>query len=141
MIRTLGKVFEMFKVHKRFTISLLELHDILPNESGLVNKIEFSKILNEIIPKLIKSTAKLYSHFLARSLSTKGTKHNLNASSPKWCILIMRHTFSNSFIKSTHPRTLDMKLWDSVYKLWFQFKIVAIGFQSRMQNGREVLIG
>jgi len=36
------KVFEEFKVPpKWFTRFLLELHDILPNESGLMNWIEF----------------------------------------------------------------------------------------------------
>ena len=43
MMRTLDKeVFEAFKVSlKPFTRFLLELHDVLPNESGLMNWIEF----------------------------------------------------------------------------------------------------
>ena len=43
MIRILNKeVFEAFKVPpKRFTRFLLELHNVLPNESGLMNWIEF----------------------------------------------------------------------------------------------------
>ena len=43
MIRTLDKeVFEAFKVPpKRFTRFLLELYDIFPNESVLMNGIEF----------------------------------------------------------------------------------------------------
>ena len=42
MMRTPDKVvFEAFKVSpKRFTRFLLELHDIFPNESGLMNWIE-----------------------------------------------------------------------------------------------------
>ena len=54
MMRILGKkVFETFKVPpKRFTNILLELHDILPNESDLVNKIEFlQESLDEIISR------------------------------------------------------------------------------------------
>jgi len=43
MMRTLGKeVFETFKVPpERFARFLLELHDILPNKSGLVDRVEF----------------------------------------------------------------------------------------------------
>ena len=43
MMRTLDKeVFEAFKIpSKWFTRLLLELHDVFPNESGLVNWIEF----------------------------------------------------------------------------------------------------
>ena len=43
MMRTLDKeVFKTFKVPpKWFTRFLLELHDVLPNESGLMNWIEF----------------------------------------------------------------------------------------------------
>ena len=43
MMRTLGKkVFEAFKMpSKQFTRFLLELHDVLSNESGLMNWIEF----------------------------------------------------------------------------------------------------
>jgi len=54
MMRALGKeVFEMFKVPpKWFTKFFLELHDILPNESGIVDRIEFfQENLNEIIPR------------------------------------------------------------------------------------------
>jgi len=51
MIRTLDKEdFEAFKVPpKRFTRFLFELHDVLPNESGLMNWIEFLQELDEII--------------------------------------------------------------------------------------------
>ena len=54
MMRTLDKeVFEAFKVApKYFTRFLLELHDVLPNESGLVNLIEFlQEDLDETIPR------------------------------------------------------------------------------------------
>ena len=54
MTRTLDKeVFEVFKVPpKRFTRFLLELHDIFPNESGLVDWIEFlQEDLDETIPR------------------------------------------------------------------------------------------
>jgi len=54
MMRTLGKeIFETFKVSpKWFTSFFLELHDILPNESDLVHKIEFfQEGLDEIIPR------------------------------------------------------------------------------------------
>jgi len=53
-MRTLGKeVVETFKVPlKWFTSFLLELHDILSNESGLVNGIEFlQEGLDKIIPR------------------------------------------------------------------------------------------
>ena len=53
MMRTLDKeVFEAFKVPpKWFTRFLLELHDVLPNESGLMNWIEFlQEDLDETIP-------------------------------------------------------------------------------------------
>jgi len=53
MMRPLGKEdFEMFKVPpKLFTRFMLELHDILLNESGLADKIEFlQENLDEIIP-------------------------------------------------------------------------------------------
>ena len=52
MMRTLDKkVFETFKVPpKLFTKFFLELHDILPNERGLVDRIKFlQENLNEII--------------------------------------------------------------------------------------------
>jgi len=52
MMRTLNnEVFEAFKVlPKWFTRFLLELLDVLPNESGLMNWIEFlQENLNEII--------------------------------------------------------------------------------------------
>jgi len=54
MTRTLDKeVFEAFKIPpKRFTRLLLELHDVLSNDSGLVNWIEFlQEDLDEIIPR------------------------------------------------------------------------------------------
>ena len=54
MMRTLDKgVFEEFKVPpKRFTRFLLELHDVLPNESSLVNWVEFlQKDLDETISR------------------------------------------------------------------------------------------
>ena len=54
MMRTLDKeVFEAFKVFsKRFTRFLLELHDVLSNESGLMNWIEFlQEDLDETIPR------------------------------------------------------------------------------------------
>ena len=54
MMRTLDKeVFEVFKVPpKWFTRFILELHDVLPNESGLMNWIEFlQEDLAETIPK------------------------------------------------------------------------------------------
>ena len=52
MMRTLDKeVFKAFKIPpKRFTRFLLDLHGVLPNESGLVNWIEFlQENLDEII--------------------------------------------------------------------------------------------
>ena len=54
MMRTLDKeVFKTFKVPpKRFTRFLLELHDVFPNESDLVNWIEFlQEDLDETIPE------------------------------------------------------------------------------------------
>ena len=53
MMRTLDKeVFKAFKVPpEQFTRFLLELHDGLPNESGLMNWIEFlQENLDETIP-------------------------------------------------------------------------------------------
>ena len=53
MMRTLDKeVFEVFKVpSKRFTRFLLELHDVLPNEKGLMDWREFlQEDLDETIP-------------------------------------------------------------------------------------------
>ena len=53
MMRTLdNEVFEAFKIPpKRFTRFLLELHDVFPNESGLINWIEFlQEDLDETIP-------------------------------------------------------------------------------------------
>ena len=53
MMRTLDKeVFKAFKVPlKWFTRFLLELHDVFPNERGLVNWIEFlQEDLDETIP-------------------------------------------------------------------------------------------
>ena len=53
MMRILDKeVFEAFKVPpKRFTRFFLELHDVLPNKSGLMNWIEFlQEDLGETIP-------------------------------------------------------------------------------------------
>ena len=48
----LKEVFEAFKVPpKRFTRFLLGLHDVFPNESGLVDWIEFlQEDLDETIP-------------------------------------------------------------------------------------------
>jgi len=54
MMRTLGKeVLETFKVSpKLFTRFLLELHDVLPNESGSVDMVEFlQEGLDKIIPR------------------------------------------------------------------------------------------
>jgi len=54
MMRTLDKeVFEAFKVPpKWFTSFLLELHDVLPNASALVNWIEFlQEDFDETIPR------------------------------------------------------------------------------------------
>ena len=53
MMRILGKVFEIFKVApKRFTRFLLELHDVHPNESDFVNRVEFlQEDLDEIISR------------------------------------------------------------------------------------------
>ena len=65
MMRTLDKeVFDMFKIPpKRFTNFLLELHDILPNESVLMNRIEFlQEGLNESSQEVMELTAKLYSY-------------------------------------------------------------------------------
>ena len=62
MMRTLDKeVFEAFKVPpKRFTRFLLELHDVFPNESVLMNWIEFlQEDLDETSQYVIKSAAKL----------------------------------------------------------------------------------
>ena len=56
MMKTLGKeIFETFKVPpKWFTNFLLELYDILANENGLVNKIEFlQEGFDEIIPRSV----------------------------------------------------------------------------------------
>ena len=53
MMRTLDKEdFETFKVPpKWFFRFLLELHDVFPNESGLINWIEFlQEDLDETIP-------------------------------------------------------------------------------------------
>ena len=53
MMKSLDKeVFEAFKVPlKWFTRFLLELHDVLPNESALLNWIEFlQEDLDETIP-------------------------------------------------------------------------------------------
>ena len=53
MMRTLDKeLFEAFKLPpKWFTRFLLELHNVLPNESGLMNMIEFlQEVLDETIP-------------------------------------------------------------------------------------------
>ena len=53
MMRTLDKeVFEAFKIPpKWFTRFLLELHDVFPDESGLMNWIEFlQEDLDETIP-------------------------------------------------------------------------------------------
>jgi len=53
-MRTLDKeVFEAFKIpSKWFTRFLFELHDVLPNESGIVNWVEFlQEDLDEIIPQ------------------------------------------------------------------------------------------
>ena len=53
MMRTLDKeVFEAFKIPpKQFTRLLPELHDVFPNESGLMNCIEFlQENLDETIP-------------------------------------------------------------------------------------------
>ena len=53
MMRTLdNEVFEAFKVpSKRFTRFLLELHDVLSNEIGLMKWIEFlQEDLDETIP-------------------------------------------------------------------------------------------
>jgi len=54
MMRTLdNEVFETFKVSpKRFTRFLLELYDILPNESNFMDMIEFfQETPDEIIPR------------------------------------------------------------------------------------------
>ena len=54
MMRILDKeVFEVFKVPpKQFTRFFLELHDVLPNERGLMNWIEFlQEDLDETIPR------------------------------------------------------------------------------------------
>ena len=54
MMRTLDKeVFKAFKVPpKQFTRFLLELRDVLPKESGLMNWIEFlQEDLDETIPR------------------------------------------------------------------------------------------
>ena len=62
MMRTLDKeVFEAFKVPpKRFTRFLFKLHDVFPNESGLVDWIEFlQEDLDETIPDVIEPAAKL----------------------------------------------------------------------------------
>ena len=62
MMRTLDKeVFEAFKVPpKWFTRFLLELHDVLPNESGLMNWIEFlQEDLDETSHYVIEPTTKL----------------------------------------------------------------------------------
>ena len=58
MMRTLNKeVFKAFKVPpKRFTRFLLELYDVLLNESGLMNWIELlQEDLDETIPRCDKA--------------------------------------------------------------------------------------
>ena len=59
MMRTLDKeVFKAFKVPpKRFIRFLLELHDLLPNESGLMNWIEF--LQEDLTQDVIELAAKL----------------------------------------------------------------------------------
>jgi len=62
MMRTLDKeVFKAFKVPpKWFTRFLLELHDVLPNESGLMNWIEFlQEDLDKSSQDVIEPAAKL----------------------------------------------------------------------------------
>ena len=84
-MRTLNKVFEAFKIPpKWFTRFLLELHNVLSNDSGLVNWIKFlQEDLNEIIPCVIEPTTKLYNHFLVKSLRANGTNLNLITSSAR----------------------------------------------------------
>ena len=58
MMGTLDKeVFETFKIlSKWFTRFLLEMHDVLFNDSGLVNWIEFlQEDLDEIIPRCVEN--------------------------------------------------------------------------------------
>ena len=62
MMRTLDReVFKAFKVSpKQFTRFLLEMHDILPNESDLMNWIEFlQEDLDETIPDVIEPASTL----------------------------------------------------------------------------------
>ena len=54
MVWTLGKeVFEILEIFpKRFVRILSKLHDVLPNESSLMNQVEFLvENLNKIVPK------------------------------------------------------------------------------------------
>ena len=102
MMRTLNKeVFEAFKVPpKQFIRFLLELHDVLPNERGLVNWIEFfKKILMKSSHSMMELAAKLHSHFLTKSLRENGTNLNLLASSTRYENFIINHTSSNSLMR------------------------------------------
>ena len=144
-MRTLGKgVLETFKEPpKWFTRFLLELHDVLPNENSFVDRVEFlQEDIDEIIPWCDRITAKLYSHFLARSLREKGTKRNLTASSPNWGILIIKHISSNSLMKKyvssdSKPRNLGRVLMHCS----LSSKLLPLASRFRMQDNRDVLMG
>jgi len=102
MMRTLDKeVFKAFKVPlKRFIRFLLELHDVLPNESGLVKWIDFfKKTLMKSSHDVMEPAAKVYNYFLVKFLRENGMNLNLIASSTRWRIFIIKHTSLNSFMK------------------------------------------
>jgi len=102
MMRALDKkVPEMFEIFsKRFVMFLLALHYVFRYKGDLMDRVEFfKKALTKSFYDVIEFSDKLYSHFLARSMRAKGTKHNLTVSSLNWGILTMRDTSSNSLIK------------------------------------------
>jgi len=80
------EIFEPFKVSpKRLIGVLFELHKVLSDQRSFVTWVEFlQEYLDESshVVTMTVSTAKLYSHFFARSFREKGIKHSLTASSP-----------------------------------------------------------
>ena len=95
MMRALDKkVFETFEIFsEQFVRFFLALHYVFPHKRDLIDRVELSKkTFAKSSQVVIEFSAKLYSHFFARSLRAKGTKCNLTASSPNYGILIMRDT-------------------------------------------------
>jgi len=85
---------------ERFVRLLSKLHDILLEESDLMDWVNFfKKIFTKLFQDEIKPIARLISHFFARSLSENGMNLSLVASSPGWGILIIKHTYSNFLMK------------------------------------------